>query len=235
MANEYYPNHYSASNFVVDDMDKMNKNFEALRTVFSSSSGPAVPVPYQIWADSLNHIIKVRDELNAAWLSMFDVGNNEIIIQDTVRKGSIVQGEDIDPATCTLNTCSGGGGGSGMNLPSEYKGSANYIKSVSGPSGGFADIPSLDGLFYIVDGIQVRGKIFVNTSFSPSVKVRAVIGTENSSESSLFVAQGGAWSPEVLLTTVGTGWQTVKWQVDWGTQSSGTITITANSLSEVVS
>lgn len=235
MSNTYYPDPYSPTNLVLDDMDKINSNFEALRTVFSSSSGPTVPVPYQFWADSLNHIIKVRDELNATWLPMFDVANNEIIIQDTVRKGSIVQGEDIDPASCTLNTCGGDAGGTVMNLPSDYKGSVNYQISVSGPSVGFTDIQNLDGLFYIADGIQVRGRIFVNTSFPSSVSVRFVIGTENSSSSGSFIAQGGAWSQEVQVTTVGTGWQTVKWQIDWGTQASGTIFVTGNSLSEVIS
>ena len=233
MSNTYYPDPYDQYNLVLDDMDKINSNFEALRTVFSSSSGPTVPVPYQFWADSLNHIIKVRDELNAAWLPMFDVEANEIIVQDTVRKGSIVQGEDIDPATCTLNTCAAGGG-SGMNLPSDMKGSANYNKTLSGPSGGFQDFPEMDGLFYIVDDVQVRGRAFINTSFSSTVKMRCSIGTETSTDTGSFVAQGGSWSPEVLLTTVGTGWQVVKWEVDWGTQSSGTITVTANSLSEVI-
>jgi len=233
VSNTYYPDPYQPTNLVLSDMDKINDNFEALRTVFSSSSGPAIPVAFQFWADSLNNLIKVRDQLNSNWLPMFNVEDNEIIIQDTVRKGSIVEGEDIDPASCTLNTCSGGGS-SGMNLPSEVIGSGVYSISISAPSGGFVDIPSLEGLFYVYDGIPVRGRIRVDTDFPQTVTVRYEIGIETSTESVPFVAQGGAWSSEVLLTTSGLGWQTVKWQIDWGTVSSGTINVRGHSLSEVI-
>jgi len=233
MSNTYYPDPYDPSHVVLDDMDNINSNFEALRTVFSSSSGPAVPVPFQFWADNSNNIVKVRNDLNSSWLPMFNVEDNEIIIQDTVRKGSIVEGEDIDPASCTLQTC-GSGSGAGVSFPCSYIGGSDYSISISGPSGGFIPVPGMSTLVFVYDGMSCRGRIYVNTNFTDLINVRLKVGAETSADSLPFAALGGIWSPEVTLSVVGTSWQELKWEIDWGTKTFGTIKVTGHNVSEMI-
>ena len=233
MANEYYPDCFDPAHVVQEDMQKIETNFEALRTVFSSSSGPASTVPYQFWADSTSHIIKIRDAANASWYNLFDAQNNETQISDTVRKGSIVEGEDIAPASCTLQ-CGGGGVALTSNFPCSYLGGDTFNRSISTPGAGFQTQPGMEAMVYAYDGQTLRGKVYANASFPNTIKVRFIVGGQTSAESSSFVCQGGTWSPEVELTPViGIGWQALEWQVDWGSVSSGTISITGHNVNQV--
>lgn len=237
MSNQYEPNVYDPTHNVEDDMTNIETNFEALRTVFSSSSGPLQPVPYQLWADSLNHIIKVRDNTNNTWLNLFDVANNEVIISDTVRKGSIVEGEDIAPASCTLSCGGGAALGNMINFPIDYEGGATFLLSTSGKSTDtYHDFTGLDALIYAYDGYSARGRLHVSTPLGEQVSVRLKIGASlYSTESGLFSATGGVWSPEVTIgPIVGDGWQTMTWQVKWSIAGiPSTITVRGHNVNQL--
>lgn len=50
----------------------------ALAALFSSSAGTSAPsttVAGQLWLDTTNHILKIRNEANSAWLSLYDLAN----------------------------------------------------------------------------------------------------------------------------------------------------------------
>ena len=82
MAQDYTTDCFSTAHVIETDMQNVEDNFEAIRTLFSGSSAPASPVAYQLWADSGTSVIKVRTT-NSSWHTVFDVG------QDCVAAGKV--------------------------------------------------------------------------------------------------------------------------------------------------
>lgn len=234
MANEYYPNCFDPAQPVQNDMQKVETNFAALSSVFSSSSGPASPVAYQLWANSSAHMLLIRNNTNTLWYSVYNASTGEVFIADSVRKGSIVQGEDIDPASCTIQ-CSGGGGGGSVNFPADYVGGSVYTLSTSGKfSETWYDIPGMSTLVYVPDGTSARGRISVSTPLGSQVAVRFYIGAQVSSIAGNFVTTGGVWSPECSFgPMIGTGWVTLKWQVKWTISAPTSIYSAGHNINQV--
>jgi len=80
MAQNFTDNVPNASHNWDDDLSKMADNFEALKSCFSGSSAPSDAVAGLLWVDTANHLIKVRNEANTAWLSVWDLANNKPVI-----------------------------------------------------------------------------------------------------------------------------------------------------------
>lgn len=233
MANEYYPNCFDPAQPVQNDMQKVETNFAALVSVFSNSSEPGTSVPYQLWANSATHYVSVNNHTNTQYYPMFNASNGEVYISDTVRKGSVVQGEDIDPASCTIQ-CSGGGGGSSVTFPADYVGGSVYTLDTSGKSPyTWYDIPGMSTLVYIPDGTEARGRIVVSTPFGSQVSVKFYMGAQVSTESGDFVTTGGVWSPECYFNgMIGTGWVTLRWQVKWTISAPTSISSAGHNISQ---
>ena len=215
MANEYYPNCFDPAQPVQNDMQKVETNFAALSSAFSSLSGPGSPVAYQLWASSSTHNLQIRNNTNNGWHPMFNASTGEVYISDSVRKALIIDGEDINPASCTIQ-CSGGGGSS-VTFPADYVGGSVYTLDTSGKFvETWYDIPGMSTLVYIPDGTEARGRIVVSTPFGNQVSVKFFIGSQESTASGNFVTTGGVWSPECYFNgMIGTGWVTLRWQVKW--------------------
>ena len=56
-------------NQVSDDVGKIKDNFTEIKKSFAGTSAPANPQPGQIWLDTDNHLLKIRNEANNACLS----------------------------------------------------------------------------------------------------------------------------------------------------------------------
>lgn len=80
MAQDWTDNIPSASNQWASDLEDMEANFEAIKSLFSGTSAPSNPVAYMPWGDTTNHIFKLRNEANSSWLSVWDMANNKPII-----------------------------------------------------------------------------------------------------------------------------------------------------------
>lgn len=52
----------------------LNGNLDALRTAFSGASAPTSPVAYQLWADTANKLLKMRDSTNTSWWTIGPLG-----------------------------------------------------------------------------------------------------------------------------------------------------------------
>ena len=59
------------------DLQNIENNFAALKSQFGGASAPANPVAGQPWVDTTSHILKIRNEANSAWLSIFDLATGK--------------------------------------------------------------------------------------------------------------------------------------------------------------
>ncbi len=80
MSQEYVDDCFDASHAVQTDMGNIEKNFAALKSCFSGSSVPANTVAGMWWFDTASNILKLRNEANNAWLSIWDLANNKPVI-----------------------------------------------------------------------------------------------------------------------------------------------------------
>lgn len=80
MAQNYDDNAPAWGNPTDSDVAKIKNNFEALKSTFSGASQPPNPVAGMWWYDTTAHILKVRNEANNAWLSVWDLANNKPVI-----------------------------------------------------------------------------------------------------------------------------------------------------------
>lgn len=240
MANEYYPNCFDPTQPVQDDMQKVETNFAALNSVFSSTGGPGSPVAYQLWAKSTTsgedaHNIKVRNHANTVWYSMFNAYNGQIVIADSIRKPSIIDGEAINPASCTIQCGGGGGVGGSVNFPVDYIGGESYPMSMGSKfPETYYDYTGLETLIYIPDGTSARGRLHIATPLGSYVSVRFRIGGAYSTASGNFTTAGGVWSPEVSFGPMaGTGWATLYWQIKWTIAVPSSISANGHNINQV--
>jgi len=80
MTQNYTDNIPAWGNQVDDDVEKMANNFAALKSCFSGATAPPDAVAGMWWYDTTAHILKVRNEANNAWQSVWDLANNKPII-----------------------------------------------------------------------------------------------------------------------------------------------------------
>lgn len=80
MSQDYTDNVYDTSFIVDTTMTNIEKNFAALKSCFSGTVAPADTIAGMWWLDTTNHILKIRDEANAAWYSVWDMVNNKPVI-----------------------------------------------------------------------------------------------------------------------------------------------------------
>lgn len=71
MSQTFEPNCFYQGHIAEDDMEAMENNFAALRSNFSGSTPPPNPVPYQMWGDTGNYVLRMRNNANSAWLGVF--------------------------------------------------------------------------------------------------------------------------------------------------------------------
>lgn len=59
------------------DLQNIENNFAALKSQFGGLTAPANPVAGMPWVDTTAHILKIRNEANSAWLSIFDLATGK--------------------------------------------------------------------------------------------------------------------------------------------------------------
>ncbi len=101
MSQDYTVDCFAAGNEAQSDLANMEKNFECLRTGFSGASAPANPVTGMHWLDTTNHILKVRNEANNAWLNLLNMTTGSTV---TVGAGLAGGGESSGVITISVDT-----------------------------------------------------------------------------------------------------------------------------------
>jgi len=80
MAQTYTDNCFAPGNVGQTDLGHMEENFAALKSSFSGTTTPSNTVAGMLWLDTTANILKLRNEANNAWLSVWDIANNKPVI-----------------------------------------------------------------------------------------------------------------------------------------------------------
>jgi hypothetical protein len=114
MAQTFTENCFAPTNAALTDLQNMENNFLALKTMFSGSSAPADSTGGMPWADTGNKILKIRNSANDAWVSIIDFSTNSTNagsvykVQRTVTAGTGLTGGGQLTTDITVSVASSG-------------------------------------------------------------------------------------------------------------------------------
>jgi hypothetical protein len=94
---------YDANHVAAVDLQAFEDNFAALKSAFSGTSAPSNPMAGMWWYDTTAHILKMRNEANNAWLSVWDLANNKPVVANLSNEitGAMIASAIKDPAAGT--------------------------------------------------------------------------------------------------------------------------------------
>ena len=104
MAQDYVYNVYDSTFEVQTTMANVEKNFAALKSSFSGAGAPSDPIAGMWWFDTTANILKLRNEANNAWLSIWDFANNKPLVTNNVSADFGAALKDPVAATAGLRT-----------------------------------------------------------------------------------------------------------------------------------
>ena len=104
MSQTYTDNVFATDHAVQTDMQNIENNFVALKSTFWGPDAPSDPVAGMWWGDTTNKIIKLRNEANNAWLSIWDFANNKPIVTNIVSADFAAALKDPAAGTAGLRT-----------------------------------------------------------------------------------------------------------------------------------
>jgi len=103
MPQNYIDDCFSTTHVVITDMQAVENNFAALKSSFSGTSAPSNPIAGMWWFDTTANILKLRNEANNAWQSVWDFANNKPVIanlSDDIT-GAMIAAALKDPVAAT--------------------------------------------------------------------------------------------------------------------------------------
>ena len=71
---------YHGTHVAATDLQNMENNFAALKSSFSGAGAPSNPIAGMWWFDTTANILKLRNEANNAWQSVWNFANNKPVI-----------------------------------------------------------------------------------------------------------------------------------------------------------
>ena len=95
---------YAGGHVAATDLTNMEANFAALKSAFSGATTPANTVAGMWWFDTTANILKLRNEANSAWLSVWDFANNKPILANNVSADFAAALKDPAAGTAGLRT-----------------------------------------------------------------------------------------------------------------------------------
>lgn len=90
MSQTYTDDCFSGPHVAQTDMANIENNFAALKSCFSGASAPSNTVAGMWWFDTTTNILKVRNEANSAWLSVYDFANQRAFIDGSKVMADII-------------------------------------------------------------------------------------------------------------------------------------------------
>jgi hypothetical protein len=62
----------------------LNSALQALASTSSGATAPATPYANQLWYDTANDLLKIRNEANSAWITLFGVSTDGFVIEEKI-------------------------------------------------------------------------------------------------------------------------------------------------------
>ena len=104
MSQTYTDDCYSLGMQATTSLQAFEDNFAALKSAFSGVTAPGNTVAGMWWYDTTAHILRVRNEDNTAWLSVWDLANNKPVMANIVPADFAAAMKDAAAATASLRT-----------------------------------------------------------------------------------------------------------------------------------
>lgn len=103
MSQDYSDDVFGTTQQVQANMQQIEDNFAALKSAFSGAAAPSDPVEGMWWLDTTTHLLKMRNEANSAWLSVWDMANNKPVVANLSNEitGAMIAASAKDPAAGT--------------------------------------------------------------------------------------------------------------------------------------
>lgn len=141
----------------------LNLNLQALASTSSGATAPATTYANQLWYDTTNDILKIRNEANSAWI-------NVITLDQTNNKNSSITVPNIDSGTSTALTLKSGGT-TALTIDT----SQNIGIGTASPSGKLHVVGTLNA----AGATSSIAAILVNAAETTTVSATAATGTIN--------------------------------------------------------
>lgn len=117
-AQDFTDDCFGTTHVVQTDQENVEKNFACLKSAFSGAVAPSNLVAGMWWFDTTSNILKIRNEANNAWQSVWNFASNKPVIANLSNEitGAMIAASAKDPAagTAGLRTL---GGGSQQAMP----------------------------------------------------------------------------------------------------------------------
>lgn len=104
MSQTYTDDCYSLGMQATTSLQAFKDNFAALKSAFSGVTAPGNTVAGMWWYDTTAHILRVRNEDNTAWLSVWDLANNKPVMANIVPADFAAAMKDAAAGTASLRT-----------------------------------------------------------------------------------------------------------------------------------
>ncbi len=103
MSQDFTDDCFASDHVVQTDMANIEKNFAALKSGFSGAATPSNLIAGMWWFDKTTNILKLRNEANNAWQSVWDFANNKPVITNLSNEitGAMIAAAIKDPAAGT--------------------------------------------------------------------------------------------------------------------------------------
>ena len=104
MSQNYVDDVYDSTFVVQTTMANVEKNFAALKSSFSGATAPSNPIAGMWWFDTTANILKLRNEANNAWQSVWNFANNKPVVTNNISADFGAALKDPAAATAGLRT-----------------------------------------------------------------------------------------------------------------------------------
>lgn len=103
MSQDFTDDCFASGHATQTDMTNVEKNFAALKSAFSGTASPSNLVAGMWWFDKTTNILKLRNEANNAWQSVWNFANNKPVITNLSNEitGAMIAAAIKDPAAGT--------------------------------------------------------------------------------------------------------------------------------------
>ncbi len=179
MAQDFTDDCFAGAHTGQEDLQNMEDNFAALKSLFSGASAPANTVAFMPWGDTTNHILKVRNEANNAWINLLNMAGHTLTAGTGLTGGGDLSGN----ITISINTA-----GVSQSLLKTSSGSVSLLTSSNSSNSGNLTLPGGEYGFYPQvrvststghASITIAASYFNTTTYTTNINITGTAGASD--------------------------------------------------------